>query len=187
MIVSARKSLRSQWRKEEPGKWPPAWREVTPGRRVVVPEMNFRWPSLSSRWSLGWVVELVYVCVCGSGLEFAHVHVYVRRRIGQDRMVRKRGQRKRNSPLLIRLLQIHRTPKHPRPLQMRRPKVRVADHNRLQPALALDEIDRPVVEPGYEVPQDVPRVGLQEDRALADAELFGGGCGFAEAGGHEGC
>ena len=52
MIVSAMKSLWSQWRTEDPGKWPPHWMDVTPGRISVVPEMNLRTLLVSSLCSL---------------------------------------------------------------------------------------------------------------------------------------
>lgn len=65
MMVSARKSLRSQWRREEPGKWPPARMAVTVGREgsgVVGEVRKVRWWVGSwGRWSLGegvsWVRE----------------------------------------------------------------------------------------------------------------------------------
>lgn len=69
---------------------------------------------------------------------------------------------------------------------MGRPKVRMRDDDSFQSALPVDEVQRGVVEPGDQVPEHVAVLRFQEDGALPDAELLGGGGGVAQAGGHGG-
>lgn len=60
--------------------------------------------------------------------------------------------------------------------------MRVANHNGLEPALALDEVDRCLVQERNQVPEYVARRRLQQDRALPDAELLARRGGVGEAG-----
>lgn len=55
---------------------------------------------------------------------------------------------------------------------MRSIKVRMANRNSFQSALPLDKLDGGFIEVGDAVPEDVSVGRLQEDGALADAELF---------------
>ena len=86
-------------------------------------------------------------------------------------------------PLRIVGCDIHRTPKPCRPLQMRRVEMRMANHNRLQPAFLINKIHSSLVEKGDKVPEHVAVGRLQEDGALADAKLLAGGGGVGEVGG----
>jgi hypothetical protein len=89
-------------------------------------------------------------------------------------------------PLGVSSAHVDRTVEHARPLQVRPVKVRVADDNGFQAALGLDEVDGCVIEEGDEVPQDVARIGLEQDGPLADSELLPCGCRVGEAGGQLG-
>ena len=58
-------------------------------------------------------------------------------------------------PYFIIPVHINRTPKHTRPLQMRRIEMRVANDNRLQAPFFLDEINRFRIQESDAVPKDV--------------------------------
>lgn len=54
-------------------------------------------------------------------------------------------------------------------------------HNGFQASLFVDEVDGVLVKKGDQVPQDVAVIGLQQDAALAYAELLASGCRVGEA------
>jgi hypothetical protein len=65
---------------------------------------------------------------------------------------------------------------------MRGVEMRMTNHNRLQPAFLVNKIDGWLVKEGDQVPEDVAVGGLQEDGALAYAELFARRCAVGQAG-----
>lgn len=77
----------------------------------------------------------------------------------------------------------HGTPELPRPLQMRGVKMRMADHNRLQPALLVDKINSCLVEKRNQVPENVAMGRLEQDSALAYTQLLARGSRVGKAGG----
>src|SRR5690242_11361005 len=58
-------------------------------------------------------------------------------------------------PLCVISRYIHWTPKLRSPLEMGRVEVRVADHNSLQSALAVDELHSLVIQEGDQVPENI--------------------------------
>ncbi len=65
---------------------------------------------------------------------------------------------------------------------MRGVEVRMTDHNRLEPALLVDEVDGRLVNVCDQVPENVSGIGLDEDRPLADPELLASCIGRRETG-----
>lgn len=68
--------------------------------------------------------------------------------------------------------QVGRTNKTEKPHTYRRPKMRMANHNRLDASLAPHKLDRLVIDQRNRVPQHIPARRLQQDAALPDAELL---------------
>lgn len=81
---------------------------------------------------------------------------------------------------------VHRAPELRRPLQMRSVEVRMANHNRLQPALLINKINSRLIEKGDQVPENVAMGRLEQDGALAYTQLLAGGSAIGEAGGQFG-
>lgn len=84
-------------------------------------------------------------------------------------------------PLLVVTAHVHRAVEFTRPFQMRRVKVRVADDDSLEPALGRDEVDGRLVKQRNAVPEYVAGRCLEQDGALADAELFACGAEIGKA------
>lgn len=74
-------------------------------------------------------------------------------------------------PFLIRLTNINRTLKRPRPLGPRGIVMRMRNHNSMQPTEGLDLGNRLLVQERYEIPEDIPFRGLQETGAFSYGEL----------------
>ena len=69
---------------------------------------------------------------------------------------------------------------------MRGVEVRMADHNRRQPALLVDEINSSLVEKRNQVPENISVRRLEQNGALAYTQLLAGGSAVGEAGGQFG-
>lgn len=89
-------------------------------------------------------------------------------------------------PLRIIRRHVHGTPKPTCPLQMRSIKMRMANHNRAQPALLINKINSRFINKRNQVPENVSMGRLEQDRALAYPQLLAGGGAVGEAGGQFG-
>jgi hypothetical protein len=85
-------------------------------------------------------------------------------------------------PLGVIAAQVNGTLEDARPLEMRGVEVRVRNDNGLEPALVVNKLDGRGVDEGDEIPEDVSVCSLDQDSALADAELFACGAGRCETG-----
>lgn len=84
-------------------------------------------------------------------------------------------------PLCVISRYIHWTPKLRSPLEMGRVEVRVANHNSLQSALAVDELHSLVIKEGNQVPEDITMRCFKQDCALTYAELLPGCAAVGQA------